>query len=334
MARHLIGKERARLSRLRNQVRLWLLVLVPIAAGLGMLFLGANSAPDAKIIAVDLDEKSLISPVQQITSSAYGEPGDDSLRVAIAGVLSPTKTLEYYQDLLSYLEQKLGRRVTLVLKPTYSEINDLIRGNRVDVAFVCSLAYVKGKDEFGMELLVAPQIDGQTTYYSYLIVPSASNARSLQDLRGASFAFTDPVSNSGYLAPAYQVSLLGATPASFFSRYIFTYSHDNSVMAVAEKLIDGAAVDSLVYDQLVNDNAELAAKLKVIARWGPYGIPPVVVNPALDSRLKQELRDFFLALHTSDKGAEILANLAIDRFLIISDDAYSSIREMKAKLGW
>ncbi len=230
--------------------------------------------------------------------------------------------------------ERLGRQATLILKPTYAEVNDLVRGQHVDVAFVCSLPYVMGNQDFGMELLVAPRMYGGTVYYSYLIVPGESSDVSLEDLRGLSFAFTDPMSNSGHLAPTYQLSLLGEAPASFFSRYIFTYSHDNSITAVADKLIDGAAVDSLVYDKLVTDNPELVSNTKVIARWGPYGIPPVVVNPALDPQLKQQLRDFFLDLHNSDEGKRILNNLGIDKFVVAPDNIYDFIREMKTKLGW
>lgn len=314
--------------------RFWFLIIVTIAAAAAVLLFVLDSSQTQDVIKVSLNEKSDVSPVQQISGSAPIRSVDNSLRVAITGVLSPTKTLEYYQELLLYMERELDREVMLILKPTYAEINDLIRGQRVDVAFVCSLPYVKGNQDFGMELLVAPQMYGETVYYSYLIVPAGSSASSLRDLRGASFAFTDPLSNSGYLVPTYQLFLLGETPSSFFSSYILTYSHDNSVMAVVDKLIDGAAVDSLVYDYIVADNPELAAEIKIIARWGPYGIPPVVTSPSLERQLKQQLRDFFLDLHKSDEGAMILKNLAIDRFVVVPDDIYDSVREMKTKLGW
>ncbi len=320
--------------RIAGQYKYWFCILVPIAAVAVLLFLAVGGGQTQDVIKVSLAEKSGISPIRQISDGAYSQPSDNLLRVAISGVLSPTKTLEYYQELLAYMEQKLGWQVTLILKPTYAEINDLVRGQRVDVAFICTLAYVKGKDDFGMELLVAPQMYGETVYYSYLIVPEESSAASLEDLRGASFAFTDPMSNSGHLAPSYYLSLLGEAPVSFFSKYIFTYSHDNSILAVTDKLVDGAAVDSLVYDQMIIYYPEITSKTKVIARWGPYAMPPVVVNPALDSQLKQQLQDFFLNLHNSDEGKTILNNLAIDKFIVIPDDAYDSIREMKMKLGW
>jgi phosphonate transport system substrate-binding protein len=276
-------------------------------------------------------------PVPQIQSAnavTSLNPGDKSLKAAISGVISPTKTIENYEELLTYIGEKLDREVELFQRSTYSEINDLIQGRRVDVAFVCSLAYVKGNDDFGMELLVVPQIHGETVYYSYLIVAAENSIDDLGDLRGASFAFTDPISNSGYLVPAYQLSLLDESPVSFFEEYYFTYSHDNAILAVADKLVDAAAVDSLVYDQMVNGNPELSAKTRVVARWGPYGIPPVVVSPALHPEMKQRLQEFFVNLHNSDEGSGILNNLGIDRFIIAADSAYDSIREMEAKLEW
>ncbi len=299
-----------------------------------MLFLGLGGSQAEDVVEISLDQTSEISPVRQTSGGTASYSSGNSLRAAIAGVLSPAKTLEYYQELLSYMGENLDREVTLFLKPTYAEINDLVRGQRVDVAFVCSLAYVKGNQESAMELLVAPQMEGETVYYSYLIVPKESNATSLREFKGASFAFTDPLSNSGHLAPSYQLSFLGETPGSFFSRYVFTYSHDNSITAVANKLVDAAAVDSLIYDQMIISNPELVSRTKIIARWGPYGIPPVVVSTALDPQLKQQLRDFFLNLHNSDEGNRTLSNLGIDKFVVVPDDIYDSIREMKLKLGW
>lgn len=316
------------------QAKFWLLLLIPvIVMTIAMLLaISINQPQDA--IKVSLYERQDISPLQQFNKDAPSEPNNKLLRVAIAGVLSPSKTLESYQGLLNYMGQKLGQRVTMVLKPTYAEINDLIRGERVDLAIICSLAYIKGNQDFGMELLVVPQIHGDTVYYSYLIVARDSGSLSLKDLRGGSFAFTDPWSNSGHLVPTYQLLLLGETPASFFARYIYTYSHDNSIKIVPDKLVDGAAVDSLVYDRLVAKDPELASETKIIARWGPYGIPPIVIGPTVDPQLKQQLQDFFLDLHKSDEGMKILNNLSVDKFVLGADEDYDSIREMKAKLGW
>jgi len=317
-----------------RQAKFWALAVIPLIALSAILFLTLDNAQTYNVIRVSLNNKSAISSVQQTDLSTDRQASDRTLRVAISSVLSPTKTLEHYQELLTHMEEHLGKQVTLILKPTYAEVNDLIIGERVDLGFVCSLAYVKGSDDFGMELLVAPQMNGETVYYSYLIVPQNSNVKGLNDLRDSSFAFTDPLSNSGHLAPTYQLSLLGESPATFFNRYIFTYSHDNSIVAVADGLVDGAAIDSLVYDQAAASDTNVASKTNIVSRWGPYGIPPIVTSPGLNPQLKRELEDFFLNLHRSDKGAEIIAKLQIDRFVEVPNSRYDSIREMTSELGW
>ncbi|MFN3476141.1 MAG: phosphate/phosphite/phosphonate ABC transporter substrate-binding protein, partial [Candidatus Methylomirabilales bacterium] len=235
---------------------------------------GEQEHPSLK---VRLKEKVELAGVRQGDGRALAQPRRPPLRVAIASILSPARNLESYHDLLAYLERRLERPVELVQRMTYAEVNDLMRTRQIDLAFVCTLAYIEGKREFGMELLVVPQIRDQTVYYSYLIVPKESPARSLMDLKGKAFAFSDPLSNTGRLAPTYQLSLMGTTPDAFFGRYVFTYSHDNSIVATADGLVDGAAVDSLVYDFLATKDPELIAKTRIIARWGPYGMPPVVV---------------------------------------------------------
>ncbi len=313
-----------------KHVRYQFLMIVPMVVVASVLLLTMDGSQTQDTIKVSLAEKTGISPVQQISGCTFGHHSNEQLTVAIAGVLSPSKTLQKYQELFTHIGRELDVQATIILKPTYAEINALIGGQFVDLGFVCSLAYVEGNQDFGMELLVVPQMYGETVYYSYLIVPEESDAQSLTDLRSASFAFTDPLSNSGRLAPSYHLSLLDETPVSFFSRYIFTYSHDNSILAVADKLVDAAAVDSLVYQQMIVSNPDIASKTRVIARWGPYGIPPLVVRPALDPQLKQQLREFFLNLHNSEEGRVILDNMGIDKFVIVSDDTYDSIREM----GW
>ena len=252
------------------------------------------------------------------------------IRMAVAPVISPRETFNSrYRDLLDYIGRELGLPVELVQGKTYAEINDMVRTGDVTFAFVCTNPYLQGRDDFGMELLAAPEVNGETTYYSYLVVRADSPFDSLADLRGSTFAFSDPLSNSGRLAPVYQLALAGETPESFFSRSIFTYAHDNSIKAVAENLVDGAAVDSLVYDYWVKTGSDFTSKTKVIEKWGPFGINPVVVRPGLDPALKQQLREVLLGMDTGAAGREILSALLIDRFVVPDDSIYDSVRKMR-----
>lgn len=250
------------------------------------------------------------------------------LRVAVAAVISPKGTVESYSPFLDYLEAKLNRPIELVQRRTYLEVNDLIEHGEVDIAFICTSAYIQGHDLFGMELLVAPQVGGETTYNSYLIVPTSSNALSMKDLRGKVFAFTDPISLSGRVYPTYLLQQFGFTPEEFFSRTFYTYSHDEAIRAVASGVADGAAVDSLVYDYAVARDPSLAEKVKVIHRSPDFGIPPVVVSPFIRPQVKEELQLLLLEMANDPIAHDALTSIGVERFVLIDDSAYDSVRTL------
>ncbi len=201
------------------------------------------------------------------------------------------------------------------------------------MAFVCGRPYVLDHARFGLELLVAPLVYDTPVYYSYVIVPRDSPVQRFEELRGKRYAYSDPLSNSGHLVPAYRLAQLGETPERFFRRAIFTYSHSGSVEAVAVRFVDGASVDSYVYDYLAATNPRLTEKTRIIERSAPHGITPVVVRADLDGALKSRLRAVFLAMDQDPKGQEILRQLMIRRFVTVSDSLYDSIRQMLQVVG-
>lgn len=250
------------------------------------------------------------------------------LRVSVAAVISPKGTAESYPFLLNYLSARLGRPVELVQRRTYAETNDLVENGFVDVAFVCTSAYIAGHEKFNMELLVAPQVNGAAVYHSLLIVPADSPAQHITDLRGKVFAFTDPMSNTGRVYPTYLVQKLGSTPEQFFSKTFYTYSHDDAIRAVAQGLADGAAVDSLVFDFAVSRDPGLAKQVRIIHRSPAFGIPPVVVSPKARPQLRATLRELLLGMADDPAGRQALSALGIERFIVIDDTAYNSVRDL------
>lgn len=295
----------------------WISLLLLLLA---LLCLGcAPKQPQQVVGYVDLSDLQPIAAVKQDVLP---------LRVAVASVVSPKGTVQSYEPLLNYLETQFNRPVELVQRRTYLETNELIAAGKVDLAFVCTSAYVAGHDSFEMELLAAPQVNGETVYYSLLIVPSESPAQSMADLQGKIFAFTDPISLSGRMYPTYLVQQLGFSPESFFSQTFFTYNHDEAIRAVANKLADGAAVDSLVYEFAITRDPDLAKKVRVIHRSPPFGIPPVVVSPKLDPDLKRELQKVILGMGDTDEGKKALESIGVEMFTNIDDHAYDDVRNL------
>lgn len=250
------------------------------------------------------------------------------LNIAVSAMISPETTRQYYEELLRLIADRLGRRAVFVQRRTYAEVNALVENREVDVAFVCAGPYTQGHDEFGMELLAVPIVHGEKVYHSYIIVNRDNPMQSFDELKGRKFAFTDPRSNTGYLVPTYMLARRNTTPQAFFGETFFSHSHDNSIKAVAEGQADGAAVDSLIWEFMHSIDPGLTEKTKIVEKSPPYGIPPIVVHPALDTATKQQLQEVFFSLHQDPQAATVLKKLQIDRFDEANDAAYDTVRDM------
>lgn len=270
------------------------------------------------------------APVEAIGSR--GASTEEPIRIAAASIVSPQETLKSYGKLFVYLGNKVGRPVELVQRKTYEETYDLLRLGTLDLAMVCTYVYVLGHDTIGLELLAAPEIGGRAEYHSVILVREDSGITSMDELRGRRFAFTDPLSATGRLYPLSVLKQKGLDPGTFFAMSTYTYSHDNSIKAVVEGVVDGAAVDSLVYDQWVTRNPDLATKIKIIDRSQALASPPMVASSRLDPQTLEAFRRALLAMHQDPEGKVILGEMGIDRFVLLSDSQYDAVRHMANSL--
>jgi phosphonate transport system substrate-binding protein len=281
-----------------------------------------------------LDSISLAA-VAMLMSGSPGKQQSENpyLKVAVAAMISPKDTFVYYRQLLDYIARNLGRDVQFIQRKTYGEINELLGKGQIDLAFICSGPYVAGKGKYGFELLATPEVQKSHFYQSYLIVNKASQFKGLEELRGQVFAFTDPDSNTGKLVPTYWLSQMGERPETFFSKTIYTYSHDNSILAVAKSLVDGAAIDSLIWEYYHRKNPIFTSKTRIIRKSESYGIPPIVASGFLASDLKNRVRQVLFSMHRDPGGQKILSELMIDRFTPTQDAWYDSIRNIELKIA-
>ena len=319
-----MSQEGAGSRRIARFLPAGLAVLCVVLAGAVAIALLERSVPTGTDASVQL------VPVDELETSPGAAIGQDValLRVAVAPVVSPEVTLEHYEKLVEQMGREVGRRGVLLVRDTYSEIDTLLRNHQCDVAFVCTYAYVRGARDYGLQLLAVPRIDGRTTYNSYLIVGASRRAETLLDLQGARFAGTDVLSNTGWLYPSHWLRSRGHNPEKFFSELVFTGGHDRSVQAVASGFVDGAAVDSLVYDRMAIEDPTLESRVRVLAVSPDFGMPPVVVHPALDAAVRARILEGLLRMHVTQRGREALAALGAERFVRTSPEEYDSVRDM------
>jgi phosphonate transport system substrate-binding protein len=267
----------------------------------------------------DTDYKSVdFSKTVPAAHPETSTPQEQVLRVAVAAMISPKETFVYYKELLDYIGKKSGHRVQLIQRRTYDEVNALFPKGEIDLAFICTGPFAASREKFGFEALATPQVRGQPYYQSYLIVHKDSPHQKFDDLRGRVFAFTDPDSNTGAMVPRFWLAQIGETPESFFSKTIFTYSHDNSILAVAKGL--------------VRFSPAYTSKTRVIRKSQPFGSPPLVASDRLKEDVRSRIQELMLSMHTDREGKRILESLLIDRFVAPREEWYEPARAMIAGL--
>jgi phosphonate transport system substrate-binding protein len=260
-----------------------------------------------------------------LSAPAVAKAGEESFSLGLTPVfLDNDMTL--LSLLQAYLAQQLRRPVELVKRRTQEEIWVMLRSGQLDAAWMCDLPYVQHQER--LALLAVPLYHGRPLYETYVIVNRASDAKTLDDLQGTVHAFSDPDSTSGYLITCWMLTLRQAVPGRFFRNFFFTYSHRNTIRAVANGLAESGSVDGYVWDVMKEKEPDLVERTRIVFRSEPLGFPPVVaLNISRDRPDTQRLAAAFLAMTSNPLGREVLSMLALDGFTPASRDLYDSTAE-------
>jgi len=225
-----------------------------------------------------------------------------------------------------YLGDSLGSAVEFVQRGTYAQVLDALRASQIDVAWICGYPYVLHQAE--LRLVAVPQWRGRPVYQSYLLAGAESPLRSLAELRGRTFAYSDPLSNSGFLYVQHLLRAQGLDPGRFFGRTFFTHSHRHVVEAVAAGLADAGAVDGYVWETLVELHPGLAGRTQVLHRSPEFGFPPIVAAAKTAPEQVRRFRAALVEMTTDPAGRSVLAELRLDRFVAGDPALFQGIAEM------
>jgi len=303
------------MSKLKNPIVL-ILIFLPL-----FLFFSCKNESKKEIVEIDFSKIT-------VKKDQNSQKTSDSITVAISAMISPKETYIFYQHLLNYISEEMTIPITLKQRKTYQEINDLFRHKQLDLAFICSGAYIHAKNDMSVDLMVIPIVNNEPHYYAYIITRKDISINKFEDLYEHSFAFTDKLSNTGRLYPLFLIRQYNRNPNKFFSKIIYTNAHDKSIHAVNNGFVDGASVDSLIFNYIKKSNPEDIANIKIIKKSPPFGIPPIVVSKELDQKKRKKLEQIFLNMNQDKDGKLILEKLMIDRFDLVKDSLYDSIKRM------
>lgn len=252
---------------------------------------------------------------------------------------NPAENAQTLQRSADELARALAERIHLPVRATvtldYTTLVESMRSGHVHFGWLTPSPLVLAERLFGVRVLLTQVRRGQATYFSALVVREDSRFRTLDDLRGASVAWVDPTSTSGYVIPRYLVLQRGHDPASFFARQVFAGQHDAAVFALQRGQVDVAAVWADPPDERTGAWTRYTAN-----RPGPR-LRPLLYSPPVPSDAIATTEDFarthpllsrnvaaaLVAIGGTEEGKSILRRLNhTDGFVAANPAAYDVVR--------
>lgn len=233
-----------------------------------------------------------------------------------------------------YLEQRLDVPVTFVDDVPWVERERQLDRGEIQLCWLCGLPYIRKADApapaielVAAPVMKAPRYADQAIYFSDVVVHAQSAFQAFDDLRGASWAYNEPNSHSGFNVVLHHLSRLNEREG-YFGRAVESGAHQQSLTMIAAGDIDASAIDSTVLEAEFARSPLLATRVRVIGTLGPSPMPPWVMRRDLPSAFKRKLRHVFLAMHEDSHAQSILQSWNIARFAAVEDRHYEPIRHM------
>lgn len=221
---------------------------------------------------------------------------------------------------------RVGMDVAFVARDSYQTILDLLFSGQIDAAWICGYPFVRFESE--LSLLAVPLYQGQPLYQAYLIRSKYSDdeIRGWADLKGRVLAYSDPLSNSGWLVAQAQLAKAGVL-ARDLKRGFFTHGHRNVAEAVAARLAHAGSIDGYVWETMRVQGMTAIAKTEVIWKSALFGFPPLVMRNGHKPSQLASLRVALLQMADDDEGRELLSSLNLTGFAKGQASLFESIRQ-------
>jgi phosphonate transport system substrate-binding protein len=190
-----------------------------------------------------------------------------TLIFAYTPVEDPSVYRAVWQEFMDHLARETGRRVQFFAVQSNAAQIEAMRAGRLHVAGFNTGSTPLAVNCAGfVPFAMMAARDGRFGYEMEIIVPHDSPVQRIEDLRGRLVAFTAETSNSGFKAPSALLESQFGLVAGRDYRTAFSGRHDNSIIGVANRDYDAAAIANSVMARMVARRAVDPARIRSIYR--------------------------------------------------------------------
>jgi phosphonate transport system substrate-binding protein len=262
----------------------------------------------------------------------------EPLRIAFIAYENPDQLIEDVRPVVAYLEKALDRPIQHFVATDYAAVVEALKGGTADVGFMGPLQYVLAHRQAGAVPLLGEIYSGSPVYHSRIFVRKDSGIRTLEDLKGKTIAFTDPISSSGYLYPLEifrdaQLLPAGQAPESFFRRLYFAGGDEQALRAVLNRFVDAAGIGQYSFNLLRADERDQVVS---IAESEPIPSHCVVARKGLDAASVAQLKAALLALNDPQGPHHGLLRYLynVDGYVEIDHRTFAGVETLAKKHGF
>lgn len=267
-----------------------------------------------------------------LSFSAVISQAADTLKVSAIPDEAPTELLRKFKPLGAYLEQQLGMKVEFVPVADYAAVVESLAADRLDMAWLGGFTFVQTRLKTGNAIPLVQR--EQDEKFTSKFISADPAVKSLQDLKGKTFAFGSVSSTSGSLMPRYFMQKDGIVPEQYFSRVAYSGAHDATVAWVQAGKVDGGVLNASVWQKLVDAGKVDTNKVKVFATTPTYYDYNWTVRGTLDPALAEKIKQAFLALDPANPEHKAILDLqAASRFIPTKPENYVGIEEAARSAG-
>lgn len=239
-----------------------------------------------------------------------------------------------FEPLYAYVAGQVALALGIETKFAVGKSYEQITTREADAVFLCGLAYVvlNRSRPRPLEAIAAPVLhgdryQGRPIYFSDVIVRRGADYSSFKGLRGCTWAYNEPLSQSGYGIVREKLRQLGET-FGFFGQVVQSGWHQRSIRMVADGQVDASAIDSHVLAAAFRDHPALADELQVIDVLGPSTAQPLAISTSLPQGLQRDLQAVIMGIRESAEGRDHLERGLAAGFAPMRDESYDDIRGM------
>jgi phosphonate transport system substrate-binding protein len=243
------------------------------------------------------------------------------LRISAIPDENPNELLRIYTPFAEYLSRELGMKVQFTPVVDYAATVEGLTAKKLDLVWYGGFTSVQAvrRTNGTARRLVLRQEDAE--FKSVFIARPGSGIKSLDDLKGKTFAFGSVSSTSGHLMPRYFLLQGRVNPEKDMKQVAYSGAHDATALWVESGKVDAGALNFLVWDKLVQQKKIDPSKVNVFYTTPPYVDYVWTARGDLDPALQERLTAAFLKLDASNPDHRKLLDLHRTRKYIKANDA-------------